>query len=135
MDPRHAARQVALCALFSWSFLSLDPKETLENASSSFEINEYDHPLSERLVLGVIDNLKEIDRLVAEAAPEWPLNKIAKADLAVLRLAIFELYFDDSCPPKVAINEAVELAKEFGGETSGKFVNGALGTLISGKRG
>lgn len=133
MDPRHTARQIALCSLFSWSFLSKEPPDLIVTATNLLEIADYDRKLAQEIVCGVIENIAEIDKLITSAAPDWPADKIAKVDLAILRAAVFELYFNDSVPPKVAINEAIELAKEFGGETSGKFVNGALGTLISGR--
>lgn len=131
MDLRHTGRQIALASLFSWSFLSHDPETTVAEIAQSVEAEDFDHTLAIKLVSGVIENLAEIDKLITAAAPEWPISKISKVDLAALRISIFELYFDDAVPPKVAINEAIDLAKEFGGETSGKFVNGVLGTLVS----
>jgi len=133
MDTRHAARQIALSSLFSWSFLSQTPAESLEATAETLEIKEFDQSLALSLIDGVVANIVEIDKLIVGSAPEWPLNKVGKVDLAALRIAIFELYFDDQVPPKVVINEAIELAKEFGGETSSKFVNGVLGTIISHK--
>ena len=72
----------------------------------------------------------KIDKIIEKAAPEWPLEQIAKIDLEILRIAVFELYIARSVPPKVAIDEAVELGKQFGGENSSKFVNGVLGTVV-----
>ena len=84
-----------------------------------------------RLAKGIVEHLSEIDKIIEQAAPEWPINQIAMVDRAVLRLGIYELLFGkrDEVPPKVAINEAIELAKSFGGDASGKFVNGVLGTI------
>ncbi len=130
MDIRHSARQIALASLFSWSFLSQTPTESITSIAETLEIKEFDDHLTERLINGVVENIGEIDKLVMGSAPEWPLNKVGKVDLAALRIAIFELYFDDRVPPKVVINEAIELAKEFGGDASSKFVNGVLGTII-----
>ncbi len=79
---------------------------------------------------GVTDNLDTIDKIIETSAPEWPLSQIAKVDLEILRIAIFELFIARNVPPKVAIDEAVELAKEFGGDNSSKFVNGVLGTVV-----
>jgi N utilization substance protein B len=76
-----------------------------------------------------MENFDEIDKIIVETAPEWPINQITVIDRNVLRLGIFELMFAKKIPPKVAINEAVEMGKRFGGESSGKFVNGVLGTL------
>jgi len=81
------------------------------------------------LVDGVLENIKDIDAIIQPAAPEWPIDQIAGVDKAVLRLGIYELLLAQEVPPKVAINEAVELAKAFGGENSSKFVNGVLGTV------
>ncbi|MBU1148677.1 transcription antitermination factor NusB, partial [Patescibacteria group bacterium] len=73
---------------------------------------------------------QEIDQLITKYAPEWPLDQITTVDRNVLRIGVYELKFDDDIPPKVAINEAIELAKTFGGESSGKFVNGVLGAIF-----
>jgi N utilization substance protein B len=81
------------------------------------------------LINGVLDNLDDIDKIIEVAAPEWPLEQIAKIDKIILRIGIYELLFSKEIPPKVAIDEAVELAKAFGGENSSKFVNGVLGTV------
>lgn len=86
---------------------------------------EYVH----RVVKGAVENHDEIDALVTKAAPEWPLDQISVIDKSILRLSGFELLKDQDIPPKVAINEAVEIAKTFGGENSSKFINGVLGTL------
>lgn len=82
------------------------------------------------LVDGVNSNRKELDKSIAESAPEWPLDQIAPLDRIVLEIAIFELLFEKNTPPKVAIDEAVELAKQFGSENSSKFINGVLGTVF-----
>ncbi|HET7713743.1 MAG TPA: transcription antitermination factor NusB, partial [Patescibacteria group bacterium] len=89
-----------------------------------------DRDLARFLVRGVTDNLDTIDSIITTCAPEWPLVQVAKIDLATLRIAIFELYIARSVPPKVAIDEAIELGKQFGGENSGKFINGVLGTVV-----
>lgn len=83
----------------------------------------------EHLVRGVIKNIDEIDSLITRFAPEWPLDQITIVDRNVLRLGTYELRYDSEIPAKVAINEAIELAKAFGGESSGKFVNGVLGAV------
>ena len=84
-----------------------------------------------RLVNGVIENIDKIDEIISKAAPQWPLEQITIVDRNVLRLGLYELIFSnrEEVPPKVAINEAIELAKTFGGESSGKFINGVLGTV------
>ncbi len=99
--------------------------------------NEFEPELNEKdfageIIEGVIDNLKELNDIIVSAAPQWPLEKITIIDRNVLRIGLWELIYadDKEVPPKVAINEAIELAKEFGGESSGKFVNGVLGTVF-----
>jgi N utilization substance protein B len=84
-----------------------------------------------QLAQGVIKHIEQIDELIKTYAPEWPLEQVALVDKSVLRLGIFEMVIEKSVPPKVAINEAVELAKAFGGEASGKFVNGVLGAILA----
>jgi N utilization substance protein B len=137
-DPRHQARIIALQTLFEWSFNSTDIEDLVErdlNTYSEMALPaesrlDVDRDLAIFLTKGVTENLDAIDKIVASSAPEWPISQIAKVDLEILRIAIFELYIAKSVPPKVAIDEAVELAKEFGGENSSKFVNGVLGTVI-----
>ncbi len=129
-DPRHAARVVALQTLFEWSFNSSDTDAIIERDIMELEVPSIDRELTRFLVRGVTENLDTIDSIITTSAPEWPLNQIAKIDLAVLRIAIFELYIARSVPPKVAIDEAIELGKQFGGENSGKFINGVLGTVV-----
>ena len=136
-DPRHEARKLALQALFEWSYNSTDINEIcerdivdyakLDRETASVEV---DKELVLSISSGVTENLETIDKIIEAAAPEWPIEQIAKVDLEVLRIAIFEIYVGRSVPPKVAIDEAVELAKAFGGENSSKFVNGVLGTVV-----
>lgn len=83
--------------------------------------------------LKIIEHIGKIDEVIHTDAPKWPLDKINKVDLAILRCAIWELLFQDKTPPKVVIDEAVELAKEFGTDTSSSFINGVLGSIINQK--
>jgi len=129
-DPRHAARAVALQTLFEWSFNSSDTQEIIERDIAELEGKKVDRDLINFVVRGVTENLDTIDEIVTTSAPEWPLSQIAKIDLGILRIAVFELYIARSVPPKVAIDEAIELGKQFGGENSGKFINGVLGTVV-----
>jgi len=108
-DPRHQKRREAVICLFSYLF------------NKDQEIS----PLCRE----VIDNLKNIDKKIVSSAPEWPLERINKIDLSILRLAIYELAIQKTEPPKVIIDEAVELAKELGSESSGPFINGVLGDI------
>lgn len=98
-------------------------------------LDDYNLPLetaefATSLVQGALANCEEIDKIITTFAPNWPLNQMATVDRNILRMAIFEITFSESAPPKVAINEAVELAKVFGSESSPKFVNGVLGSVM-----
>ena len=128
-DPRHEARRVALSTIFSWSFMSSNNENTEGLSLEALDVSEYDAELAQSLIRGVQDNIETIDKLIAEAAPEWPIDKIPKVDLVALRIAIYELTIAKKVPEKVAIDESIELAKEFGNDTSSKFVNGVLGTI------
>ena len=130
MDPRHNARRVALATLFSWSVLSQNIKEALATAAQVLELDSYDAELAQLIITGITENKKYLDELISKTAPEWPIDQIAKVDLVILRIATFELVIAQNVPPKVAIDEAVELAKEFGTDNSSKFVNGVLGTIV-----
>lgn len=121
-------------SLYEWDFKNQNP-EILE-AIVTHNVGEFAPGMEnatfiKNLVFGVVSKLREIDQIIEKAAPQWPIDQIAMVDRAVLRLGIFELLFGnpDEVPPKVAINESIELAKTFGGDSSGKFVNGVLGTI------
>lgn len=130
---RHLLRQVALQTLYEWDFCGDgDLDKILTKNIEEFigkDIEKKDLKYLYSLIHGIETNREDIDNLIRTAAPEWPLEQIAYIDKNVLRIAIFELIFSEDIPPKVAINEAVELAKAFGGENSSKFVNGVLGTI------
>lgn len=131
MSNRHLARTIAVQVLYQWDFngqkQNLD--SLLEENKKAFAPEFDDGGFIKHLTQGVIEHKTSIDGLIAKFAPEWPLNQITIVDRNVLRLGIYELKFDDNIPAKVAINEAIELAKTFGGESSGKFVNGVLGAV------
>lgn len=134
MASRHLSRSIAMQSLYEWDFKGR--RETLlsdiiENAITEFAAGVKNVDFIKRLVVGAVSKVTEIDEIITKAAPQWPIDQIAMVDRAILRLGIYELLFGnyDEVPPKVAINEAIELAKTFGGETSGKFVNGVLGTI------
>jgi len=132
MSNRHLARTIALQTLYQWDFSDKKPIEL--SSIIKRDLNEFapqfdDKGFIEHLVKGVITNQKEIDALIVRYAPEWPIEQITMIDRNVLRIGIQEMKYDDDIPEKVAINEAIELAKTFGGESSGKFVNGVLGTI------
>lgn len=132
MSNRHLARTIVLQTLYQWDFNKMRPEELKNNITRNlreFAPQFDDKGFIENLINGVISNQKEIDGLIIKYAPEWPLEQITMVDRNVLRIGIQEMRFDKDIPEKVAINEAIELAKTFGGESSGKFVNGVLGTI------
>ena len=120
-------------SLYEWDFSDkkLDLEKITERNIKEFGPGLEDKSFIWQLVTGVVEHLKEIDEIIAKSAPQWPMSQISIVDRNVLRIGIYELLYGDkeAVPPKVAINEAIELAKSFGGENSGKFVNGVLGTV------
>jgi len=133
MDNRHEARKLSMAVVFAWTFLSKDAQVDKDLSIEVLDIKEFDQDLYNRIHKGVMDNIQEIDAEIEKSAPEWPLEKIAKMDLACLRVAVCELKFAKDIPMKVAIDEAIELSKEFGGDNSGKFINGVLGSIVKSK--
>ena len=141
MANRHLSRSIALQTLFEWDFLltenngqdvaSEQVKEIVNRNLKEFAPGHEDDNFVFLLVDEVLKKHKKIDEIIGKAAPEWPINKISVVDRNILRIGLTELLFGDrsQVPPKVAINEAIELAKTFGGENSGKFVNGVLGAV------
>jgi N utilization substance protein B len=116
--------------LYEWDFQKKgEIKKIIERNIKSFEKEELDKEYIDKVVLGVIEKIDELDKKIQKAAIQWPLEQIPILDKTILRLASYELLFMEDIPPKVAINEAVELGKTFGGENTSKFVNGVLGTL------
>lgn len=127
---RHQSRMVAMQIIYEWSVRPKD--DILKIARTNIEnnpIEDIDEAFILNLIKGVRTKYKEIDALIEKAAPEWPIEQIATIDIAILRLSIYELLFCKDIPPKVAIDEAVELAKTYGGANSSKFINGVLGTV------
>lgn len=133
MANRHLARSTVLQTLYEWDFSSqkINPEEVLKRNVSEFAPGTECGGFMKTLLDGVISKQKDLDNVISSAAPEWPIEKISIMDRNILRLGLYELLFADrdQVPPKVAINEAIELAKKFGGETSGKFINGVLGAV------
>ncbi|MBI4812061.1 transcription antitermination factor NusB [Candidatus Falkowbacteria bacterium] len=132
MSNRHLARTLAMQSLFLWDFNG-KKKEDLDKAFSQifpmFAPDFSNRDFTEKLINGVTKNLAEIDKYIIKYAVEWPLEQITVVDRNVLRIGVYELIFDPQIPAKVAINEAIEMAKAFGGVSSGKFVNGVLGAV------
>lgn len=134
MASRHLSRSVAMQSLYEWDFRGRKTDslpEIVDRNITEFAAGTEDPSFIRSLVDGVIGRIVELDKIIEKAAPQWPLEQIAVVDRNVLRLGLYELLFGnrEEVPPKVAINEAIELAKSFGGESSGKFVNGVLGTV------
>ena len=119
-------------SLFQWDFMgqpsAILPALIQQNVDE-FALGTKDTEFALELVDGVIKHQDEIDALIQKFAPQWPLDQITIIDRNILRLGIFELHFSETIPAKVAINEAIELAKSFGGQASGRFVNGVLGAM------
>ena len=134
MANRHLSRSVVLQTLFEWDFRGLalkDAQAALARNTGEYAPGAGDAPFMEELLQGTIKHASDLDLVIEKAAPEWPLQRIAPVDRNVLRLGLFELLFADrgKVPAKVAINEAIELAKTYGGDNSGRFVNGVLGAV------
>lgn len=134
MANRHLARSVVLQSLFEWDFRDKNDailSDAVRRDAAEFAPGNADVSFMEELAQGVVSKRPEIDTIIIKAAPDWPLDKISIVDRNVLRIGLYELLFADreEVPAKVAINEAIELAKSFGGENSGKFVNGVLGSV------
>jgi N utilization substance protein B len=132
MTPRRKARLAAVQALFELDFQHRPPEEVIEERLAEVSLSPENQEFARRLVQGVVRHRQEIDARIAAAAPQWPVEQIARVDKNVLRLAIYELMSEDSSvPAKVAISEAVELARLLGSGTSPKFVNGVLGAVMA----
>ncbi|TSC63072.1 MAG: Uncharacterized protein G01um101448_794 [Parcubacteria group bacterium Gr01-1014_48] len=134
MANRHLSRSIVLQALFEWDFRGMvadDPSEILMRNIEEFAPDVKDASFMDALMKSVISKHEQLDKIIMEAAPDWPIEKISVVDRNVLRLGLYELLFADrkEVPAKVAINEAIELAKTYGGENSGKFINGVLGAI------
>ncbi len=126
---RRRARALALQALYEIDSVGHDAETVLKNLLDDGGLTIENGEFVRELVSGVIRNRAEIDEKLHSFAPAWPIEQIPIVDRSILRLAIYEILFDNKVPVKVAINEAVELAKKFGGDRSSKFVNGVLGSV------
>ena len=134
MANRHLSRSIVLQSLFEWDLNTVEKNkigEVLLRNVTEFAPNKSDMPFMEHLLDGVLQKQKELDLVIEKAAPEWPIDRISPVDRNILRVGLYELLFADrsEVPAKVAINEAIELAKQFGGDNSGRFVNGVLGAV------
>jgi len=132
MSNRHLSRTIAMQTLFSWDFndkMEKNLDELIKQNFQQFAPKFDDHDFVKIIISGVTEHLDEIDKYIIKYAIEWPLNQITIVDRNILRIGIYELLFDKNIPARVAINEAIEIAKTFSGESSGKFVNGVLGAI------
>lgn len=135
MSHRHLARSIIMQVLYQWDFrgkptaaLPAIIEQNMEEFGNGLESNvEY----VQETVQGVVDHIPEIDELIVKYAPHWPIDQMSLVDRNILRIGVYELHFVENIPNRVAINEAIELAKNFGGPSSGKFVNGILGAMYN----
>lgn len=132
MSNRHLSRTLAMQTLYQWDFSGYKDEEVGEMIRfirEEFAPDFDDHDYVENTVRGIVENRDKIDRQLELFAKDWPVNTMTVVDRNVLRIGVFELVHNEDIPSKVAINEAIEIAKAFGGDTSGKFVNGVLGAI------
>lgn len=131
MRPRHLARVTALQTLFEVDLVGHAPEKVLAYLTEEDGLSEAVVAFARKLVQGVLDHRSALDAIIAQIAPNWPVEQLPGVDRNVLRMAIYEILSDNETPVKVIINEAVELAKTFGSESSRRFVNGVLGTVAA----
>lgn len=126
---RHLSRVIIMQTLYEWDFRQSSDISEIKIRNIENYDDDADTKFIDDTIAGVLAHIEDCDKLIAKAAPEWPLDQVSAIDKTILRIAIYELLYSDEVPPKVAINEAVELGKTFGGENSSKFINGVLGTV------
>jgi len=134
MASRHLSRGIVMQSLYEWDFFGKKPgflDKIIQRNLDEFGKGLKDTDFVWQLVNGIKKHLTHIDKIIEKTAPEWPIDQISIVDRNVLRIGLYELLYanKDEVPPKVAINEAIELAKAYGGESSGRFINGVLGTV------
>jgi N utilization substance protein B len=131
MKSRTKARAIALQALYEYDLSQHPVGVILHDRFSEEELEEKMRRFSEEIVMGVFPIIENLDQIIANYAPEWPLDQVASIDRNIIRIALWEFAVEKCTPVKVAINEAVELAKVYGSESTPRFVNGVLGSLVS----
>lgn len=129
MKPRTRARGIALQALYEIDLVNHTVGDVLDHSLTGSDLEERLQVFIRQIVLGVSPLIPQLDEFISEHAPEWPLDQVAVVDRNILRIALWEIAVDDQTPIKVAINEAVELAKIYGSDSAPRFVNGVLGSL------
>ena len=130
MTTRRKSRESALQFLYQWDITQQDVRKGFDHFKEHF-LNEGEDPYFERVVQGVLSHGQEIDRLIEQYSEHWRLDRIASIDRTILRMAIFELLYCEDIPPKVVLNEAVDLGKHYGSENSGGFINGILDRILN----
>lgn len=127
---RHLARTCIVQTIFAYEFHGGDAKSILEKILDEFAPKLTERDFAFQTLEGILENKEEILKMIQEHAPQWPVDKIAKVDRAILEMGVFEIMFNSEIPPVVAINEAVEIAKHFGDTSSSKFINGVLSSIM-----
>ena len=131
MGERRRARELAIQVLFHLEFSPDDPSEVFDLICENFDARKSIRDFSKRLVLGVCEKKKILDKVISGASKNWRIKRMARLDKSILRLAAFEIMFIEDIPPKVSLDEAVEIGKKFGGEDSGRYINGVLDNIYS----
>ncbi|PIP51312.1 transcription antitermination factor NusB [Candidatus Berkelbacteria bacterium CG_4_10_14_0_8_um_filter_35_9_33_8] len=126
---RHLTRILMFQTLFEWDFRDNENFSVIRDRNFAIYKDDVDIKYGKKTLKAIVGKIKELDKKIVSVAPDFPIEKVANIDKAILRLSIYELLYCQEIPPKVAINEAVELAKTFGGDNTYKFVNGVLGTI------
>jgi N utilization substance protein B len=129
MKPRTRARSIALQALYEIDLTGHPPELVIAERLSESPMEDNLGDFARNIVLGIIPIVHELDKIIARHAPEWPLDQVATIDRNIMRIALWEIAVSNQTPLKVAINEAVELGKLYGSESTPRFVNGVLGSL------
>ncbi len=131
LGKRRRSRESALQVLYQWDLTGQDSPKALAHFKENFLSKEESDPYCDQIVQGVLAHRKEIDQFIEQYSKNWRLDRITPIDHTILRIAIFELLYCKEIPPKVALNEAVDLGKEYGSEDSGRFINGILDRILN----
>ena len=131
MGNRRNARELAVKTLFHLEFNTDDPDEACELISQNFDPRRTNSKFSKELVAGVCENMEDLNRLISQTSRHWRLERMPRVDRCILRLAVFEFLFREDIPPRVTIDEAVDIGKRFGSENSGSFINGVLDSIYT----
>jgi len=131
MGERRRARELAVQVLFHLEFSPDDPSEVFDLICENFDARESIRDFSRKLVLGVCEKKKTLDKIISDASKNWRIERMARLDRSILRLAAFESMFMEDIPPKVSLDEAVEIGKKFGSEDSGRYINGVLDNIYT----